>query len=70
MLRNTANKSSKIGKGWKDFCIFNRLEERDILVFLVDKEMKKEDQSLHPQRMQFLILHFFFSLLFILCMVF
>jgi len=40
--RNTPKKSSKIGKGWKDFCTFNRLEEGDILVFLADKEMKKK----------------------------
>ncbi|QCD96185.1 hypothetical protein DEO72_LG6g887 [Vigna unguiculata] len=42
LLRNTPKKSSKIGKGWKDFCTFNRLEEGDILVFLADKKMKKK----------------------------
>ncbi|XP_027932691.1 uncharacterized protein LOC114188287 [Vigna unguiculata] len=41
LLCNTPKKSSNIGKGWKDFCTFNRLEEGDILVFLADKEMKK-----------------------------
>ncbi|QCE13439.1 hypothetical protein DEO72_LG11g432 [Vigna unguiculata] len=42
LLRNTPKKSSKIGKGWKDFCTFNSLEEGDILVFLADKKMKKK----------------------------
>jgi len=42
LLRNTPTKSSKIRKGWKDFCTFNHLEEGDILVFLADKEMKKK----------------------------
>ena len=42
LFRNTPKKSSKIGKGWKDFYTFNRLEEGDILVFLADKEMKKK----------------------------
>ncbi|QCE10174.1 hypothetical protein DEO72_LG10g1400 [Vigna unguiculata] len=42
LLLSTPKKSSKIGKGWKDFCTFNRLEEGNILVFLADKEMKKQ----------------------------
>jgi len=71
LLHNSPNKSSKIGKGWKDFCTFNRLKEGDILVFVADKKNdKEEDQSLRQKRIQFLILHFFFSLLLILCMVF
>jgi len=38
VLRNSPKKSSKIGKGWKDFCTFNRLKEGDILVFVGDKK--------------------------------
>ncbi|QCE06719.1 hypothetical protein DEO72_LG9g1733 [Vigna unguiculata] len=48
VLRNSPKKSSKIGKGWKDFCTFNRLKEGDILVF-VDYVQKRRFRRLGLQ---------------------
>jgi len=60
LLRNSPKKSSKIEKGWKDFCRFNRLKEGDILVFVADKNMtKKKSKSMSKKNSVFSIALFF-----------
>ncbi|QCE00279.1 hypothetical protein DEO72_LG7g1568 [Vigna unguiculata] len=55
LVRNSPKKSTKIGKGWKDFCKFNRLKEGDIIVFEVDNQMRKKIK-VYPEYMLILLL--------------
>jgi len=42
LVHNSPKKSTKFGKGWKDFCRFNRLKEGDVIVFAAHNQMRKK----------------------------
>ncbi|QCD93964.1 hypothetical protein DEO72_LG5g2041 [Vigna unguiculata] len=50
LVRNSPKKSTKIGKGWKDFCIFNRLKEEDVIVFPAHNQMRKKKIKLYVKK--------------------
>ncbi|QCE11107.1 hypothetical protein DEO72_LG10g2340 [Vigna unguiculata] len=50
LVRNSPKKSTKIGKGWEDFCIFNRLKEGDVLVFAAHNQMRKKKIKVYVKK--------------------
>jgi len=50
LVRNSPKKSTKIGKGWKDFCIFNRLKEGDVIVFAAHNQMRKKKIKVYVKK--------------------
>ncbi|QCE11078.1 hypothetical protein DEO72_LG10g2311 [Vigna unguiculata] len=50
LVRNSPKKSTTIGKGRKDFCIFNRLKEGDVIVFAAHNQMRKKKIKVYVKK--------------------